>query len=297
MLGETALDHGFYHVIVWIALVAMIATLLDYALSIYAQRRSPSKSGWRLPMVNVFAGLGLLSISAIPWAHFNVGHPLSDEIYKARALIAPEHQFVGSGPWPYGIDEVVWRCDLGACDGDPKNTESIYHHRHLDISFRYVLYSECMSPEFNLATAQAIDADITDFDGDRRRTARAFFDGEGRIIGPNYRWFTTPLMWSQLSELEKRRSPVSFDSAMTELAIWNAEDNRKNRMPAWTEWEDLSTLIISGDTEIVHRTSGLLVGIRLKDGSEYVGTQTRLGDLDNLLTQCGVNCEQIDVAR
>lgn len=297
MLGETALDHGFYHVIVWIALIAMLATLLDYALTIYAQRSSSAKSGWGLPMVNVFAGLGLLSISAIPWAHFNVGHPLSDEIYKARALIAPEHEFVGSGPWPFGIDEVVWRCDVGACDGDPKNTESIYHHRHLDISFRYVLYSQCMSPEFNLATAQAIDVDMTDFGADRRRTARAFFDEEGRFIGPQYRWFTTPLMWSQLTELEKRNSSVSFDRAMTELATWYNEDRRTNHMPTWTEWEHLSELIISEDTEVIHRTSGLLVGIQLKDGSEYMGTQARPGDLDNLLTKCGVDCEQIDVVR
>ena len=104
-------------------------------------------------------------------------------------------------------------------------------------------------------------------------------------------------MWSQLSETEKKQSSVSFEKAMTDLSNWHVEHKNPTHMPTWTEWEDLSELVLSGNTALIHRTSGLLVGVRLKDGSEYIGTQTRLGDLDKLLTTCGPKCETIDLQR
>ena len=136
---------------------------------------------------------------------------------------------------------------------------------------------------------------MTGFDGDRRRTARAFFDREGRFIDPKFRWFKTPLMWSQLSDDEKRLSPVSFDQAMTQLSNWDEAFYSPKRLPTWTNWEALSTIIESGNVATIYRKSGLLIGVRMMDGSEFIGTQTHPNDLTDLLATCGSKCDDIDI--
>ncbi|MEO1189242.1 MAG: hypothetical protein AAFW60_09215 [Pseudomonadota bacterium] len=177
------------------------------------------------------------------------------------------------------------------------NTISIYHHRHLPISYRFIVYSDCMTPEFNLATARAIEADMTGYDGDRRRTARAFFDQDGRFIGPKYRWFNTPLMQSQLSHAEKEPSPVSFDWAMNQLTKWDHAFYSPSTLPTWTDWEVLSATIKSGEVSSIHHSNGLLVGLRMRDGSELIGTQTHQSDLRQLLESCGTDCSEIEIRR
>lgn len=296
MLGETGFDLGFYDVIIAIAVVAMLAALLDYTLRHRVSALRPSKHRWGLPLVNMVAGLGLVAICAIPWAHFNVGDPLADRIYQGRALIAPDVQYQNpENLRAYSINPNIWHCDVGACDGDEKDTVSTYHHRYLPISFRFVVYSDCMSPEFNLATKRAIGADMTGFDGDRRRTARVFFDQDGRFIDPDIRWLNTPLLWSQLTEAEKQPASISFNRAMTLLANWTDVYYDSPDLPTWVDWAALSETIRSGQVYSVYRTTGLLVGIRLMDGSEMIGTQTQIGDLDRLLDDCGTDCDDIAI--
>ncbi|MEM7327378.1 MAG: hypothetical protein AAF437_01485 [Pseudomonadota bacterium] len=294
MLGETAFDWGFYDVTILIAVIAIGIAVLEHALTFAIGSTQRSRRRWGLPLINIVAGCGLLAICATPWAHFNVGHPVSDRIYEARSLIAPDYGFTQpSDLMTYPVNSAIWWCNSGACEGDRRDTRSTYHHRHLPFSYRYVVYVECMSPEFNLATMQAIGSDMTGFDGDRRRTARAFFDPEGRFIGPNTKWFTTPLMRSQLSAAERRLSPISFEDAMTRLAEWSDSYYNPEDLPAWTDWETLNDKIQSGTVDSIYRTGGLVIGLHLRDGSQLVGTQTRAGDLERALAACGSQCEDI----
>lgn len=294
MLGETAFENGFYDVIIAIAAFSLIIAALDYLLT--ARIGEARTRYWRLPAINVIAALGLISLSAIPWAHYNVGHPISDRIYEARNLIAPEWPiYQPIGIRAYEFDPDVWSCDVGACDGDPMNTESIYRHRALGLSFRFVVYSECMSSEFNLATTRAINADMPWFDGDRRRTGRAFFDKEGRFIGPHFAWFDTPLMRSNLTEAEKQPTTLSFEVAIDRLASWHDQNHDKKRLPAWANWSVIADKIRSGEVEVIYKTQDLLLDIQLTDGSEIVGTQTQANHLDRLLERCGVKCDKIEV--
>jgi len=296
MVGESGLDDGFYDVIFKIALVAIVVTCLDYGLRRSLKALRPKKHRWGFPVVNVFLGFGLIGLSAIPWAHFNVDDPMADRIYFARSLIMPSDPSRLTMPtYPYDINPAVWRCSEGPCDGDRKNTVSTYHHRHLPLSYRFLVYADCMSPEFNLATARAIGADLTDFDGDRRRIAHAFFDQEGRFIGPRYKWFDTPLMRTQLSTAEQQPSSVSFDSAITELAIWGKDFYRSERSSTRMDWSDLSQIIQSGNVEIIYRNAGVEISAHLSDGSELRSTQTNPSDLDALLTDCGERCAHIQV--
>jgi|GEM_PF-7134796 len=298
MLGETGFDSGFYDIIMMVAVVAVFAAFLDYALTHGIPALRPKKHRWGLPLVNVCAGLGLLAICAIPWAHFNVDDPLADQIYQGRALIAPDIQYeTPANLRSFSIDPNIWYCDIGPCDGDDKDTVSTYHHRYLPISFRFLVYADCMSPEFNRATARAIGADMPVFDGDRRRTERAFFDQDGRFIDPEIGWLNTPLMRSQLSEDEKQPASISFNRAMTLLANWELEERYPTRMPTWTDWEALSAAILSGQAASVYRTSDLVLIVRLRDGSELIGTQTHVNDLDWLLEACGSNCDGIALNR
>lgn len=299
MLGETASETGFYDVIAVIAMISLGLAGLDLALRRQPRSSPRTKYRWALPVVNILIAVGLLAIIATPWAYFNIGHPVSDRIYQVRNVIAPSTGFERSSLLRpnYFIDPAIWRCDDGPCEGDPNDTLSIYHHRYLELSFRFVLFSECMTPVFNIATADAIGTNTTNWDGDRRKTARAFFDKEGRFIGPHYDWFNTPLMRSQLTDQEKRSSPISLDHLLTRLSAWSPEFGSPHEMPKWVDWETLEKAIKSGETLAIHRTDDLLIGVRLNDGTEMIGTQTRVSDLDRILEECGSDCDGVQMRR
>lgn len=296
LLGETALETGFYHGIALIATICIGLAGLEYGLNNYSRIAPRRKMRWGIPVVNILLGIGLLAIIATPWAYYNVDDPLADRIYQGRALIAPDIQFADPGlRFKYDVNPYIWSCDVGSCDGDPMNTVSTYHHRHLPISYRFVVYHDCMSAEFNLATMRAIDADLSNWDGDRRRTARVFFDQDGRFIGPNNKPIKTALMRANLSETERLPSPVSFDHAMTQLANWDDAFYNSPDLPTWVDWTILSKTIRSGKVYTIYRTTGLMVGVRLIDGTEMIGTQTQIGDLDRLLEDCGIDCDGIAI--
>lgn len=297
-LGETSLDSGIYHALTIIALLTLGLVLLEFALQITTNSFSRARRYWVLPTINFLATLGLLAIIATPWAYYNIGHPLSDRIYQVRGMIAPSVHFERPDfAADYSIDPEIWRCDNGPCKGHPRDTVSIYHHRYLDFSYRFVLISECMSPEFNLATAQAIDAQTKTWDGERRVTARAFFDGEGRFVGPNDKWFRTPLMWSQLTGEESQTSSLSFDHLMVQLSNWTLNETPVPTLPEWVDWTILERTIKSGNTVTIHAAGDLLLGIRTNDGTEFVGTQSADGDLDQALEDCGDACKSIEITR
>jgi len=298
LLGETALESGTYHALAVIAIVSLGLALLEFALQRPRKLSLGTKRLWALPAINVLAALGLLAIIATPWAYYNVGHPLSDRIYQLRGMIAPSMHFERPDLLrTYSIDPEIWHCDNGPCEGDAHDTISTYHHRFLDVSYRFVLISECMSSEFNLATAKAIGINTTNWNGERRVTARAYFDRDGRFIGPHYKWFRTPLMWSQLTDHERQTPSVSFDGLMNQLSNWSLEANSPQHMPGWVDWTRLENAIKSGEIVEIFTGGDLLIAIRFRDGTELLGTQSRSGDLDRTLEECGADCNGIEVAR
>lgn len=296
MLGETAFDTGFYDLIVTIAVIGIFMAVVEYWLSFWGRRTTPTKHRWSLPTINVLAGLGLLAICATPWAHFNVGHPLADRIYEVRSVIKPDMHYVSPGNIrEYSYDPNVWSCTSGPCQSERDDTRSLYTHRTLGISFRHVAYYDCLTPEFNIAIKDAIGESIDGFDGDVRRFERAFFDQDGRFVGPNARWFDKPLMRSHLSDAEKQPSPVSFDDLITQLANWDHEDYHRDHLPMWSDWTSIRTAILSGETRRIHHTPGLLVGLRMKNGRELIGTQPQPGAIERALAECGAKCENTSI--
>lgn len=298
MLGETAFENGFYHLIILIAFIAILLAVMDYAIFMRARRVTKEKNRWGLPIVNVTAGIGLLAICATPWAHFNVGHPLAERIHQVQNAIKPDYGFSQPAALRrYNYNSEVWSCSSGPCQGEPDDTRSIYTHRTLGISYRYITYYDCMTPEFNLAIRDAMQQPTDGFDGDMRRYERVFFDSEGRYIGVGSPWYDTPLMRSNLSENEKRPSPVTFDAAMKALAEFYHEREQATLAPAWTSWEKLRTLIMDGRVDEIHGPEHLVIGVRLKDGSALIGTQPEPGAVSSVLQSCGSTCDEIYIAK
>ncbi len=298
MLGETAFETGFYHLIVSIACIAILLAMLDYAIFLGARRVTKEKHRWGLPVINVMAGFGLLAICATPWAHFNVGHPLAERIHQVQNMIKPDHGFLDPGDFRrYIYDSEIWSCSSGPCQGDPVDTRSIYTHRTLGYSFRYIAYYDCMTPEFNLAIRDAMQQPTDGFDGDMRRYERVFFDAEGRYIGVGSPWYDTPLMRSNLSEDEKRPSPVTFDSAMNALAEFYHEREQAIATPDWASWDQLNAMIMAGQVAEIHSPEHLVIGVRLKDGSVLIGTQPEAGAVSSVLQSCGSVCDEIYIAK
>ncbi|MHA7898216.1 MAG: hypothetical protein ACX94B_00015 [Henriciella sp.] len=298
LLGETASEMGVYHVLALIALVSLFLAILEFALQWVERSSSHSKRRWALPIINALTSLGLLAIIATPWAYYNVGHPLSDRIYQVQAMVGSGAQFERPGLLSaYSIDPEIWRCDNGPCGGDASDTVSTYHHRFLDFSFRFVLISDCMSSEFNLATARAAGVNTTTWNGERRITARAFFDSEGRFVDPHNKWISTPLMLSQLTELERQPPNISFDKLMTQLSNWTLQTDKMQKLPEWVDWERLEEVITSGESAAIYSTGDILIGVRMKNGTEFLGTQTRAGDLERALVECDQECTDIEIFR
>lgn len=294
LVGQTALEDGFYQTVFTVVILAAFVAILAFGLNALGNRRTQTID-WALMTANVLIALSLAAVCAVPWAYYNVGHPLSDRVYQVRNVVAPQTYYVEPGSVRrIAVDPTVWQCENGPCEGDPRDTKSQYRHVQTGLSYRFVFYSECMPPQFNIAAAQAIGAAEPKFGGDRRRTARAFFDQEGRFIGPRDAWFATPLMWAQLSTTEKEPASISFDRAMTLLAQSSANPEILP-LPIWADWNRLGSFIATGDVATIHKTDGLLVGLKLKDGREFIGTMAQSGDLDRALKKCGAKCDHIDL--
>lgn len=296
MLGETAFDTGFYDLIVTIAVIGIFTAALEYSLSVRSRRAAPKTHRWGLPIINILAGLGLLAICATPWAHFNVGHPLADHIYEVRSVIKPNMDYVTPDDFrQYSYDPDVWSCTSGPCQSDRDDTRSVYTHRSLGISFRHIAYYDCLTPAFNIAIKDAIGESVNSFDGDVRRFERIFFDPDGRYIGLYSSSVETPLMWSQLSQQERARSPMTFEQMIDALVLFESSKKRPLTRPTWAEWETLRSRLLTGDVVEIHNPNQLTFGLVLNDGTELIGTQPSIGLVDATVAECGPKCSEIRV--
>lgn len=294
MWGETALDSGFYDFLVTIAWMIILLTLLDYVISLKVRHTKTEKCGWGLPVINLTAGFGLLAICATPWAHFNVDHPLAKPIYSVQNLIKPDIWY-SSPPniRRYAYDPDIWSCSLGPCLGEETDTQSVYTHRALEISYRYVAYYDCMTPEFNVAVRKAMELPMGERGGDMRRYERVFFDTDGRHISFGSPWIETPLLRSNLSEQERQASPMTINELMHLLA----EDYEKrlvaDHMAVWEGWEQIKDLILTARVVEIYQPDNLVIGLKLNNGTTLIGTQPTPGAVHSIVKSCGSACEQI----
>jgi len=212
-IGSFVGENGVYDWFATIAALSIVVTLIGLFGS-FPAAKSFSFSTVAIAIVNSMIALGILSLSALPWAYFNVEHPLSDRIYSVRNAIAPSIDFETpaqfrrySPPNP-----LVWNCVSDDCSDEPDDLNAEFVHRDLNITLKNVIVSDCMTPEFNIATKRAIGGSLEGYSGDKRRFARVYFDELGRFVGPKDRSVFTPYLRKQLSQ------------AQLEPSVWELEE-------------------------------------------------------------------------
>lgn len=219
-IGSIEGENGVYD---WLALIAVSSIVLTAValLSPIATRQSNSKSTKAIAAVNSLIALGVLSLSAIPWAHYNVGHPLSDRIYEVRNAIAPELYF--STPQQLSRysppNAEIWECVSDECSGNFDDLRAEFVHRELKVTFKNMVVSDCMSREFNVATKFAMGDSVDGYTGDKRRFARVYFDDAGRFVGPRDRSVYTPFFKQQLSTAQLEPSDWDFEELITAIYL------------------------------------------------------------------------------
>ncbi|MEL6415192.1 MAG: hypothetical protein AAFQ15_09675 [Pseudomonadota bacterium] len=164
-------------------------------------------------------------MSAIPWAYYNVGHPLSDYIYNVRNAIAPASGYVMPEKlnWYSAPNSRIWECVSHKCSENFDDLNAEFVHRELKVTLKNMVVSDCMSPDFNVATKLAIGESIEGYTGDRRQFARVYFDEMGRFVVPRDRSVFTLYLRQQLSVSELEPSDWDFDELM--IAIYDHEEN------------------------------------------------------------------------
>lgn len=223
-IGSIDGENGIYD---WLALIAVSCVVLTgiALINSVATRRPISISAKAIAAVNSLIALGLLSLSAIPWAYYNVGHPLSDYIYDVRNAIAPDSDYVMPERlnWYSAPNAQIWECVSDECSENFNDLNAEFLHRELKITLKNMVVSDCMSPDFNVATKLAIGETIEGYTGDRRQFARVYFDEMGRFVGPRDRSVFTLYLRQQLSEAQ--RKPSDWDFADLMIAIYDHEEN------------------------------------------------------------------------
>lgn len=223
-IGSMVGENGIYD---WLALIAVssIALTAIALLGSVASRQSNSVSTKAIATVNSLIAIGLLSLSAIPWAYYNVGHPLSDRIYEVRNAIAPELYF--TTPKQINLysapNAQIWECVSDACSENFDDLNAEFVHRELKVTLKNMVVSDCMSREFNVATKLAIGDSVQGYTGDKRRFARVYFDDAGRFVGSRDRSVLTPYLRQQLSAAQLE--PSDWDFVELIITIHTHEEN------------------------------------------------------------------------
>lgn len=223
-VGSIGGESGIYD---WLALIAVSSILLTVVslLSSIEARQSNSKFTYAIATVNSLIAIGLLSLSAVPWAYYNVGHPLSDRIYEVRNAIAPELHF--STPKQLNLysppNAQIWECVSDECSGDFDDLKAEFVHSELKVTLKNMVVSDCMSREFNVATKLALGDSLDGYTGDKRRFARIYFDDAGRFVGPRDRSVFTPYLRQQLSTAQLEPSDWDFEELL--ITIYTHEEN------------------------------------------------------------------------
>ncbi|MCI5044935.1 MAG: hypothetical protein MRY72_09575 [Aquisalinus sp.] len=217
-------DNGIYD---WLALTSassIIVTAVGLFGSILSQNTITTTTITQA-IINTLIALGLLFLSAIPWAYFNVGHPLSDRIYQVRNTIAPDNFYVPRRQknWHSPLNTLIWDCVTDACTTELDDLNAEFVHRYLHVTIRNMIVSDCMTPEFNRAARLAMGAPLGDYTGDKRRFARVYFDEFGRFVGPRDRSVFTPYLRKQLSSAQLESSNWDFDELL--ITIYEHEQN------------------------------------------------------------------------
>jgi len=291
MFGATSGETGIHDLLIWIAFSVLAVIIADIAANMMAGHAQPKNQG-ALKTINVSLAFGILALCAVPWAYYNVGHPLSDRIYQVQNMLRPSLKFI---PAPTverrAPDPNIWECSTGECSGAWGDVESIFVHRETGVSYRSMLVADCMSPEFNRATMAALGRNIDGYDGDRRRFAHIYFDQEGRFVGPNYKSINTRLLRSQLSPSELEPPELSLDEIID--ALWGHAEKQPRSMAKWVSWEQATEIIESGRVSRAYEYSSLLIQLNLNDGSVVVGTQPRVDALKLAIDACGNQCSNI----
>jgi len=293
-VGESVSTAGVYHWLLVIALASVLVTMLAAVLR-YFSNTHVTWSGWLLPIINILIAVGIMAVSAIPWAYYNVGHPLSDRIYHVSAFFAPDAYF--ESPTlirEYLPDADVWRCDSDSCTGRMDDTQSVFVHRTLNVSFKNMAVSSCMSNEFNRATKKALGDSIEGYSGDKRRFARVYFDERGRFVGPHDRWVFTDHLKAQLTEDQLQPSEWDFEEMLLEVSDSQSSIiDTQIDLPAWTDWRSAETLVLSGRVVRANVRDGLLFGIETEDGLKAIGTMPSSTALKRTLLECGIKCDGV----
>ena len=223
-IGSIEGENGIYD---WLALIAVSSIVLTgiALLNSFATKQSINISAKAIATVNSLIALGLLSLSAIPWAYYNVGHPVSNRIYDVRNAVAPELHYVMPQRlnWYSAPNAQIWECVSDECSENFDDLNAEFVHRELNITLKNMVVSDCMFPDFNIATKLAIGDSVEGYTGDKRRFARVYFDEMGRFVGPRDRSVFTPYLRQRLSEAQLETSNWDFEELIT--TIHSHEEN------------------------------------------------------------------------
>ena len=223
-IGSIEGENGIYD---WLALIAVSSFVLTgiALINSVATRKSISISAKAIATVNSLIALGLLSLSAIPWAYYNVGHPLSDLIYDVRNAIAPDLHYAMPQKlnWYPAPNAQIWECVSDECSENFDDLNAEFVHRELKITLKNMVVSDCMSQDFNVATKLAIGDSAEGYTGDKRRFARVYFDEMGRFVGPRDPSVFTPYLRQQFSDAQLESSDWDFEELI--ITIHTYEEN------------------------------------------------------------------------